>query len=123
MATLPCATTTRRWRASGSGKRDIGSSSSEGVPITSGDLFLVGESCGPGWVWIDWPCSALHLADLVQFRQMAAGVRETPSLILRSHYQQLSADPKSLANIDQGKLVSFLGECKLNDVDDLSQTC
>ncbi|KAI9428853.1 UDP-glucose:glycoprotein glucosyltransferase-domain-containing protein [Lactarius indigo] len=39
--------------------------------------------------------SALYVVDLVRFRQMAAGD------ILRSHYQQLSADPNSLANLDQ----------------------
>ncbi|TFK48915.1 glycosyltransferase family 24 protein [Heliocybe sulcata] len=39
--------------------------------------------------------SALYVVDLVRFRQMAAGD------ILRGHYQQLSADPGSLANLDQ----------------------
>ncbi|KAI0073110.1 glycosyltransferase family 24 protein [Panus rudis PR-1116 ss-1] len=39
--------------------------------------------------------SALYVVDLVRFRQIAAGD------ILRSHYQQLSADPNSLANLDQ----------------------
>ncbi|KAI8890404.1 glycosyltransferase family 24 protein [Backusella circina FSU 941] len=39
--------------------------------------------------------SALYVVDLVRFRQMAAGDR------LRSQYQQLSADPNSLANLDQ----------------------
>jgi len=39
--------------------------------------------------------SALYVVDLVRFRQMAAGD------ILRTHYQQLSADPHSLANLDQ----------------------
>ncbi|KAI0314345.1 UDP-glucose:glycoprotein glucosyltransferase-domain-containing protein [Amylostereum chailletii] len=39
--------------------------------------------------------SALYVVDLVRFRQMTAGD------ILRSHYQQLSADPNSLANLDQ----------------------
>ncbi|PCH34985.1 glycosyltransferase family 24 protein [Wolfiporia cocos MD-104 SS10] len=39
--------------------------------------------------------SALYVVDLVRFRQMAAGD------ILRGHYQQLSADPNSLANLDQ----------------------
>ncbi|OCH94043.1 glycosyltransferase family 24 protein [Obba rivulosa] len=39
--------------------------------------------------------SALYLVDLVRFRQLAAGD------ILRSHYQALSADPNSLANLDQ----------------------
>ncbi|GJF00041.1 glycosyltransferase family 24 protein [Phanerochaete sordida] len=39
--------------------------------------------------------SALYVVDLVRFRQMAAGD------ILRTHYQQLSADPNSLANLDQ----------------------
>jgi hypothetical protein len=33
--------------------------------------------------------------------------------MLHSHYQQLSADPNSLANLDQGALVSFPGECTL----------
>ncbi|KAF8268079.1 UDP-glucose:Glycoprotein glucosyltransferase-domain-containing protein [Lactarius quietus] len=46
--------------------------------------------------------SALYIVDLVRFRQMAAGD------ILRSHYQQLSADPNSLANLDQGKLPNNL---------------
>ncbi|CAO3590292.1 unnamed protein product [Absidia cylindrospora] len=39
--------------------------------------------------------SALYVVDLVRFRQMAAGDR------LRAQYQQLSADPNSLANLDQ----------------------
>ncbi|KAF9648458.1 glycosyltransferase family 24 protein [Thelephora ganbajun] len=39
--------------------------------------------------------SALYVVDLVRFRQMAAGD------MLRGHYQQLSADPNSLANLDQ----------------------
>lgn len=39
--------------------------------------------------------SALYVVDLVRFRQMAAGDR------LRAQYQQLSADPHSLANLDQ----------------------
>ncbi|KAL6299204.1 glycosyltransferase family 24 protein [Sparassis latifolia] len=39
--------------------------------------------------------SALYVVDLVRFRQIAAGD------ILRGHYQQLSADPNSLANLDQ----------------------
>ncbi|KAG6827591.1 hypothetical protein H0H92_011214 [Tricholoma furcatifolium] len=40
--------------------------------------------------------SALYVIDLVRFRQLAAGD------ILRGQYQQLSADPNSLANLDQG---------------------
>lgn len=40
-------------------------------------------------------CSALYVIDLVRFRQMAAGD------ILRQAYHQLSADPNSLANLDQ----------------------
>ncbi|EIN08165.1 glycosyltransferase family 24 protein [Punctularia strigosozonata HHB-11173 SS5] len=39
--------------------------------------------------------SALYVVDLDKFRKMAAGD------ILRGHYQQLSADPNSLANLDQ----------------------
>lgn len=39
--------------------------------------------------------SALYLVDLKRFRQMAAGDR------LRGQYQMLSADPESLANLDQ----------------------
>ncbi|TFY65772.1 hypothetical protein EVG20_g5315 [Dentipellis fragilis] len=39
--------------------------------------------------------SALYVVDLNRFRQLAAGD------ILRTHYQQLSADPNSLANLDQ----------------------
>ncbi|KAH0788595.1 glycosyl transferase [Histomonas meleagridis] len=39
--------------------------------------------------------SALFAIDLIKFRQMAAGDW------LRYHYQQLSADPNSLANLDQ----------------------
>lgn len=39
--------------------------------------------------------SALYVVDLVRFRQMAAGD------ILRGQYQMLSADPNSLANLDQ----------------------
>ncbi|KAI3613174.1 glycoprotein glucosyltransferase [Moniliophthora roreri] len=38
---------------------------------------------------------ALYVVDLVRFRQIAAGD------ILRGHYQALSADPGSLANLDQ----------------------
>jgi len=37
----------------------------------------------------------LYVIDLVRFRQLAAGD------ILRGQYQQLSADPNSLANLDQ----------------------
>ncbi|KAI8362188.1 UDP-glucose:glycoprotein glucosyltransferase-domain-containing protein [Mortierella sp. GBAus27b] len=39
--------------------------------------------------------SALYVVDLIRFRQMQAGDR------LRGHYQQLSRDPGSLANLDQ----------------------
>ena len=39
--------------------------------------------------------SALYVVDLQTFREMGAGD------ILRKHYQQLSADPNSLANLDQ----------------------
>ncbi|KAJ1311851.1 hypothetical protein OPQ81_010312 [Rhizoctonia solani] len=39
--------------------------------------------------------SALYVVDLVRFRKMAAGDR------LRGQYQALSADPNSLANLDQ----------------------
>ncbi|KAJ7222294.1 UDP-glucose:glycoprotein glucosyltransferase-domain-containing protein [Mycena pura] len=39
--------------------------------------------------------SALYVVDLVRFRRLAAGD------ILRGQYQQLSADPQSLANLDQ----------------------
>jgi len=39
--------------------------------------------------------SALYVIDLVKFRQIAAGD------ILRQQYQGLSADPNSLANLDQ----------------------
>ncbi|KAI5863594.1 glycosyltransferase family 24 protein [Durotheca rogersii] len=39
--------------------------------------------------------SALYVVDLRRFRQLAAGDR------LRQHYHQLSADPGSLANLDQ----------------------
>lgn len=39
--------------------------------------------------------SALYVVDLVRFRQTAAGD------MLRGQYQQLSADPNSLANLDQ----------------------
>jgi len=39
--------------------------------------------------------SALYVIDLVRFRQLAAGDR------LRGSYHQLSADPNSLANLDQ----------------------
>ncbi|KAI1789267.1 glycosyltransferase family 24 protein [Ganoderma leucocontextum] len=39
--------------------------------------------------------SALYVVDLVRFREIAAGD------MLRGHYQQLSADPNSLANLDQ----------------------
>jgi UDP-glucose:glycoprotein glucosyltransferase len=40
--------------------------------------------------------SALYVIDLIRFRQLAAGD------ILRQQYQGLSADPNSLANLDQG---------------------
>jgi UDP-glucose:glycoprotein glucosyltransferase len=64
------ATITRIWGASGSGRQDIGNSSCEAVPIISGyTRFCFLE------LLIDWPCSALHVVDLIQFRQMAAGVR------------------------------------------------
>lgn len=39
--------------------------------------------------------SALYVVDLQRFREMGAGD------MLRKHYQQLSADPNSLANLDQ----------------------
>lgn len=39
--------------------------------------------------------SALYVVDLDRFRQIAAGDR------LRQQYQALSADPHSLANLDQ----------------------
>lgn len=39
--------------------------------------------------------SALYVVDLDRFRKLAAGDR------LRQHYQQLSADPNSLSNLDQ----------------------
>jgi UDP-glucose:glycoprotein glucosyltransferase len=39
--------------------------------------------------------SALYVVDLNRFREIAAGDR------LRQHYQQLSADPESLSNLDQ----------------------
>lgn len=39
--------------------------------------------------------SALFVVDLKRFRELAAGD------ILRSHYQQLATDPKSLSNLDQ----------------------
>ena len=39
--------------------------------------------------------SALYVIDLIKFRQLAAGDR------LRGQYQGLSADPNSLANLDQ----------------------
>lgn len=39
--------------------------------------------------------SALYVVDLHRFRQLAAGDR------LRQQYQQLSADPESLSNLDQ----------------------
>ncbi|KAG0221762.1 UDP-glucose:glycoprotein glucosyltransferase 2, partial [Actinomortierella wolfii] len=39
--------------------------------------------------------SALYVVDLVRFRQLQAGDQ------LRQHYQALSADPNSLANLDQ----------------------
>ena len=42
--------------------------------------------------------SALYVIDLIRFRQLAAGD------ILRQQYQGLSADPNSLANLDQGSL-------------------
>ncbi|TFY57738.1 hypothetical protein EVJ58_g6843 [Rhodofomes roseus] len=44
---------------------------------------------------LSYHISALYVVDLVRFRQLGAGD------ILRGHYQQLSADPNSLANLDQ----------------------
>ncbi|KNZ76128.1 UDP-glucose:glycoprotein glucosyltransferase [Termitomyces sp. J132] len=44
---------------------------------------------------LSYHISALYVIDLDRFRQLAAGD------ILRGHYQQLSADPNSLANLDQ----------------------
>jgi len=41
--------------------------------------------------------SALYVVDLQKFRRIAAGDQ------LRGTYQQLSQDPNSLANLDQGK--------------------
>lgn len=41
------------------------------------------------------PLSALYVVDLRVFRAIAAGDQ------LRQHYQALSADPNSLANLDQ----------------------
>ena len=49
------------------------------------------DTLGP----LPYHISALFVIDLKRFRQMAAGD------ILRSSYQQLSADPGSLANLDQ----------------------
>ncbi len=54
-----------------------------------------------GGYWADhlrgkpYHISALYVIDLVKFRQVAAGDR------LRQQYQMLSADPNSLANLDQ----------------------
>lgn len=57
------------------------------------------------------PGSALYVVDLKRFRQLAAGVclylhqhssiRLTPQDRLRGQYHALSADPNSLANLDQ----------------------
>jgi UDP-glucose:glycoprotein glucosyltransferase len=46
--------------------------------------------------------SALYVVDLDRFRELAAGDR------LRQQYQSLSADPNSLANLDQGEFPSVL---------------
>ncbi|KAG6833463.1 hypothetical protein H0H87_006830 [Tephrocybe sp. NHM501043] len=46
------------------------------------------------WLFLT-PVSALYVVDLVRFRQLAAGD------ILRGQYHALSADPNSLANLDQ----------------------
>ena len=68
--------------------------------------FLQGKPYHIRWVVFDWVVtdklipyllSALYVVDLVRFRQIAAGD------ILRGQYQGLSADPNSLANLDQGE--------------------
>ena len=47
--------------------------------------------------------SALYVVDLKRFRQLATGDR------LRGQYQALSADPNSLANLDQDRWESVIG--------------
>lgn len=58
--------------------------------------------------------SALYVIDLARFRRIAAGDR------LRGHYQSLSADPNSLANLDQDlpnsrELTSLTGREELRE--------
>lgn len=50
------------------------------------------------------------MVDLVQFRNMAAGDR------LRQHYQMLSADPNSLANLDQDLPNSLQGTVPIHSL-------
>ncbi|TIB72226.1 Sec63-domain-containing protein [Wallemia mellicola] len=55
--------------------------------------------------------SALYVVDLKRFRQMAAGDR------LRGQYQGLSADPGSLANLDQDLPNNFQTEVPIHSLD------
>ena len=55
--------------------------------------------------------SALYVVDLKRFRQMAAGDR------LRGQYQALSADPNSLANLDQDLPNNFQTEVPIHTLD------
>lgn len=68
---------------------------STGDHITSGPLLSGPSHCVENVVLTSIPRSALYLVDLDRFRAIAAGDR------LRQQYQGLSADPNSLANLDQ----------------------
>lgn len=66
----PWGMTMKKWRGSDFGKRDTGSNSYVVGPITLGDVDP-GNKVLPD---ADWYPSALYVVDLIQFRQMAAGV-------------------------------------------------
>lgn len=55
--------------------------------------------------------SALYVVDLKKFRAIAAGDR------LRQHYQQLSADPNSLSNLDQDLPNNMQYSLKIHSLD------
>lgn len=82
----------RRWRASGSGKQGIVRDPLDGHSVSRLMLVNAGRDALRGR---PYHISALYVVDLERFRQLAAGDR------LRGQYQALSADPNSLANLDQ----------------------
>lgn len=55
--------------------------------------------------------SALYVVDLDRFRELGAGD------VLRQHYQQLSADPRSLSNLDQDLPNNLQGLVKIHSLD------